>query len=165
MQTLCLYCGHKSFVFIPLLTRIISGAPYQIGVVHLFFFSKYIYFSVAAVERKQKKSREVAVPEQSQEPENPSSRASNAEEFKQTELLMILLSLSLLPSLNNGTSVRHPRGEVMESWISKQKPLGGPQGGTRGSVGKQRSIFSFLFLEFFFLHRRKKSWGVEGSRT
>lgn len=117
---------------------------------------------MAAVERKQKKSREVAVPEQSQEPENPSSRASNAEEFKQTELLMILLSLSLLPSLNNGTSVRRPRGEVMESWISKQKPLGGPQGGTRGSVGKQRSIFSFLFLEFFFFTQKKKKLGGGG---
>lgn len=117
---------------------------------------------MAAVEGKQNKSRKVAVPEQSQEPENPSSRASNAEEFKQTELLMILLSLS--PSLNNGTSVRRPRGEVMESWISKRKPLGGPQGGTTGSVGKQRSIF-FLFYSWkgFFLTQMKKKlggWGV-----
>lgn len=65
--------------------------------------------------------------------------------LKQTELLMIPRSLSLPPSLNNGTSVGRPRGEVMESWISKRTPLGGPQGGTTGSLGKQEPFLSFFF--------------------
>lgn len=57
--------------------------------------------------------------------------------------------------------MRRPRGEVMESWISKRKPLGGPQGGTRGSVGKREPLLSFFFsflmkFSFFFQRRNKK---------
>lgn len=51
----------------------------------------------------------------------------------------------------------------MESWISKRKPLGGPQGGTTGSVGKQRSIFFFFYSwRGFILTQKKKKVGGWG---